>query len=330
MNEVGVLYTSYFSRSTHAVGIRIAVCRRLPAWAVKGEHYDEWCLDLAPSGEILDDYKDKLIDEEEYRKLYLAELKVNPKGLLYLQGLLKEGKDVTLLCWEAPYDKHGNRQYCHRNTLRGVFVHNRFLAIEESTAKLNYMECKTLANFLYNTDIEVMGCSTSTLEQVQTVLDYAKLKVVYEEQEDIIKITKMKKVCLFVGGSRDFLDYTLLETTLDKLISEKGWNSKYYEFEMIDGDAPGADTLSKTYAGYHHYNHEGFPADWKNLDVTPCVIKRNRRNEEYNALAGFIRNETMAKRATHMVLFHKNNSPGTADDIRLAKKYNIELTYIKC
>ena len=328
MRDVGILYTNYFSKANECIGKRIAICRRLPAWAIKGTHYDEWNLNLAPSAELLDSYKRKEIDDETYEEKYLAELGKNTKGLNYIRGLLDNGENITLLCWEAPYDKYGEKQYCHRDTVRKIFINNNYLAIEIFDTKLTLEVQKSVLNFMRNGSEESLVYESCYVNEITEILAKAK-KVDFYNEITMNTLFKIKTIYLFVGGSRSFCNYPLLEKTLDKVISKHGWNSKGYKIIIVEGGANGADTLARYYAIYHKYKYKEMPADWYNLDVTPCVIGI-KNGKEYNKLAGFIRNEDMAKIANYMVLFHKDNSPGTADDIKLAKKYNIELEYIKC
>lgn len=328
MGQTGILYTNYFSKANESIGKRIAICRRLPAWAVKGVHYDEWNLDLAPSAELLDSYKRKEIDDEAYEKKYVAELSKNVKGLNYIRSLLDNGEDITLLCWEAPYDKYGAEQYCHRNTIRKIFINNNYLAVEIFDTKLTIEVQKALVDFMRNESVSSLVHTNDCADEVLEILSKSK-KVNFYNETDTNTLFKVEVIRIFVGGSRDFANYSLMEKTVDKVILEKGWNSPRYKIIIVEGGAPGADILARYYAVYHKYEYKEMPADWDNLNVIPCVIGI-RNGKEYNKLAGFIRNEDMAKIANYMVLFHMNNSPGTADDIKLAKKYGIELKYIKC
>ena len=60
-----------------------------------------------------------------------------------------------------------------------------------------------------------------------------------------------------VSGSRDFNDYTLLSTELDKLLSGKT------NITIVSGTARGADRLGERYAAEHNLRIERFPAEWE-------------------------------------------------------------------
>lgn len=90
----------FFVRKTWVdVEAAISIARVVPFW--KGDRYRE----LMPSAELIRDYKDGLINEEQYTIRYKQEVlsKLDPK----LVGLLLEGR--ILLC----YEKTGS--FCHRH-----------------------------------------------------------------------------------------------------------------------------------------------------------------------------------------------------------------------
>lgn len=92
------MQTSYFAKYKGSDGV--AICLYKPYW-FKGEHYPT----LAPTKEILEDYKNGDIDEEEYIRRYKEDVlsKLNPKEVY------NDLKDKVLLCYER-YDK-----FCHRH-----------------------------------------------------------------------------------------------------------------------------------------------------------------------------------------------------------------------
>ena len=87
-------------------GLRICVMR----FVRKNYDYDLWYRDLAPSIELLSDYKRKRIDWKEYEKRYFEEISDNKELIEKLAKLAKE-KVITLLCWEL------DDKYCHRKLL---------------------------------------------------------------------------------------------------------------------------------------------------------------------------------------------------------------------
>lgn len=115
---------------------------------------------------------------------------------------------------------------------------------------------------------------------------------------DVIKV--------IVAGGRDFNDYILLRNKLDVILAGR-------EVEIVSGCARGADSLGEKYAAEMGFPVAKFPADWD---------KDGKR-------AGFIRNERMAKYATHCVCFWDGVSRGTKSMIELAEKYKLPTRVIR-
>lgn len=108
---------------------------------------------------------------------------------------------------------------------------------------------------------------------------------------------------VIVCGSRDFEDYERLKKWLDHLFSLRSRE----EITIITGGARGADSLGYQYAIEKRISSIVLQANW----------------DKYGKRAGPIRNEEMAKIATHCVAFWDGISPGTSNMIGLAKKYNL-------
>ena len=118
---------------------------------------------------------------------------------------------------------------------------------------------------------------------------------------------------IIIAGGRDFDDYNRLCKILEKMPRN---------VEIISGTAKGADSLGARYARENNIRLIEFPADWNNLDVVPCRVKRGKYGE-YNALAGHNWNKQMAEYGTHLIAFHDGKSTGTANMIGLAKKLGL-------
>lgn len=112
---------------------------------------------------------------------------------------------------------------------------------------------------------------------------------------------------LIVAGTRTFRDYILLRNKLDQLLSNIN-----EPVTIISGAAPGADTLGEQYAKQKGYSIKRFVANWKTLGKK----------------AGFVRNEEMAKEATHCVVFWDGKSKGTKHMIDLAKQYKLHIRIV--
>lgn len=93
--------TSYFGALKKLPLSRcLSICRGVPAY-YKGKR----CMSLAPSRELLNAGKEKLISPSEWKRRYIQEIERN----VVLEDLLKEIDGRILLCWERPGDR------CHRN-----------------------------------------------------------------------------------------------------------------------------------------------------------------------------------------------------------------------
>ncbi len=105
---------------------------------------------------------------------------------------------------------------------------------------------------------------------------------------------------VIVAGGRDFKDAQLMETKLDKILS----NYNRDEIVIISGRAKGADRVGEEYAQRNSIPVEEYPAQW----------------DLYGTSAGYIRNTEMANNATHLVCFWDGKSRGTKNMIDIAKK----------
>lgn len=86
--------------------IYIIVSRSKPSYAI----YNRWYMALAPSQSLFRDYKNGLCDEEEYTRRFTEQIsksKIAQERIQTIRELLKEKKDIYLICWE----KTG---FCHR------------------------------------------------------------------------------------------------------------------------------------------------------------------------------------------------------------------------
>jgi len=117
---------------------------------------------------------------------------------------------------------------------------------------------------------------------------------------------------LIIAGSREFHSdeaWELLNKEVDEYISLL--NDK--DIEVISGGARGADSMGSTYAQNHEYPVKYFIPDWNGLGKK----------------AGMVRNQEMAKYATHCIVFMvKEGSKGSQNMIANAKKYNLGLKVV--
>lgn len=121
----------------------------------------------------------------------------------------------------------------------------------------------------------------------------------------------MKIAKIIIAGGRDFKDYELLKTKVDKIIELLIADN--FTIEIVSGTANGADKLGEKYAKEKGYKIAYFPANW----------------DKFGKRAGYIRNEEMANYAQALIAFWDNKSRGTKHMIDLAKKYNLPTRIIK-
>ena len=78
-------------------------------------------------------------------------------------------------------------------------------------------------------------------------------------------------------------------------------------WELVCGEALGADTLGKLYGRLRRWKHRSFPADW----------------DRWGKAAGPRRNETMAEYADALILLWDGKSRGSASMLKQAKKHKL-------
>lgn len=91
--------------------------------------------------------------------------------------------------------------------------------------------------------------------------------------------------------------------------------------EVLHGDATGADAGAKKWAIARGVPHRPFPAKWDDIDAPGAVIRERRDGRKYNVLAGYWRNEDMAKAADICIAFPGGN--GTADMMKRAEAHGL-------
>lgn len=108
---------------------------------------------------------------------------------------------------------------------------------------------------------------------------------------------------VIIAGGRDFRDYDRLRDACNSILTGRG------EITVISGDARGADTLGKRYAGDMGYGLLLFPALW----------------DTYGSSAGTERNKRMASIAEVLIAFWDGRSHGTRDMIQKALINGLEV-----
>lgn len=112
---------------------------------------------------------------------------------------------------------------------------------------------------------------------------------------------------VLVCGGRDFTNADLLNRELDRLHAEHGFGG------LIEGGAPGADTLAGVWADARGVPRQTFPADWK----------KHRR------AAGPIRNQQMLDEGKPDLVVAFPGGTGTAGMMKLAKTAGVRIVEVK-
>jgi len=146
----------------------------------------------------------------------------------------------------------------------------------------------------------------------------------HKEQED-------KRPRVIIAGGRNFTDYNLLVQSMDNILTQ----AKVDSIVVVSGKAKGADTLGEEYAKLRGHAVAPFPADWDNIHVPGAVVKTTTRGKKYNAKAGPMRNEEMARYAAAspvrgvLVAFWNGDAGGTSSMITIARSYGLRVFVIK-
>lgn len=94
---------------------------------------------------------------------------------------------------------------------------------------------------------------------------------------------------------------------------------------VFGGECEGVDEIGHAWADDRGWPFVPFPADWENIDLPGAVVRVNRAGKRYNLLAGYWRNEEMARQAQGLVLFWADFSPGSRDMLARARAHNLKI-----
>jgi YspA, cpYpsA-related SLOG family len=114
-------------------------------------------------------------------------------------------------------------------------------------------------------------------------------------------------VRIVVFGGRNYRDRTALYAALDRVHRERVITL------LIEGEAPGADTLAKEWAQDRGIPLEPYEADWGNVERPGAVIRRRRNGDLYDAAAGPARNQRMVDEGKPDGAVGFPGATGTAD-----------------
>jgi len=105
---------------------------------------------------------------------------------------------------------------------------------------------------------------------------------------------------LIIAGSRNFLDYSILNTEINDIIEIHNIT------EIVSGTANDADKLGETYAMANNIPIKRFPAKW----------------DLYGKSAGYRRNSEMAQYADILACFIVANSRGSTHMVSIMRNLN--------
>jgi uncharacterized protein YeaO (DUF488 family) len=96
-------------------GVRVLVTRYYPR-GIKKTHFDIWDRNLAPSKELLMDWKNGKLTEVSYTRRFLHEMgREESCGSIKNFAKMAETKTITFLCFEKE-----DGSFCHRHILKGL------------------------------------------------------------------------------------------------------------------------------------------------------------------------------------------------------------------
>lgn len=124
-------------------------------------------------------------------------------------------------------------------------------------------------------------------------------------------------VKVIICGSRE-LDENDLQL-VDDAVKASGFSIT----TVFSGTCKGGDKLGEKWAKKNKIPISKFPADWKNLNVSNVKIKTNQYGD-YNANAGFARNEQMCGVADAVIALSSNTN-GTDDCVQQATKMGLKV-----
>jgi len=124
---------------------------------------------------------------------------------------------------------------------------------------------------------------------------------------------------VIVAGSRSITDYQLVSQVITNTLAK--YNIQITE--IVSGCAGGVDSLGEQWALENGIKVEPMPAEWDDITVPNALIKTNKWDKEYNARAGFQRNEAMAVYGDVLISIWDGKSRGSKDMIDRATKHGL-------
>jgi len=124
---------------------------------------------------------------------------------------------------------------------------------------------------------------------------------------------------VIVAGSRHITDYQLVSQVISDTLAK--YNIQITE--IVSGCAAGVDSLGEQWALENGIKVEPFESNWDDITVPNALIRTNKWGKQYNARAGFQRNERMAEYGNVLIAIWDGKSRGTKDMIDRATKHGL-------
>jgi YspA, cpYpsA-related SLOG family len=145
---------------------------------------------------------------------------------------------------------------------------------------------------------------------------------------------------ILICGSRIIKDYHFVRQWCDDIVSREQYERVIPNklLEVISGNGTGADSLGERWAKERKLALRLFQPNWSNLNpsLETVVEAADSKGRRYNRLAGINRNSRMVEYISEYkpdaicVAFDLNESQGTKDTIKKAKKAGIKVYQIIC
>lgn len=128
---------------------------------------------------------------------------------------------------------------------------------------------------------------------------------------------------LIIAGSRSLNTYSLIEKAIQYASTCENPLVQKEISMVVHGGAKGIDSLAGIWAANNKIKVKVFEAKWKDIKVKDAVVRKNQYGQ-YNARAGFQRNEKMAKYGEALLaIIQSGGSSGTEHMIVEAQKQDL-------
>lgn len=163
----------------------------------------------------------------------------------------------------------------------------------------------------------------STMTSNKTLLDAARRSgrlIVATAASTLPPKTTAPGIRVLVCGGRRYADHAAVDKLMQTVIARLGPIAC-----VIHGAATGADTLGMEWALKHNIELSPYPADWNDLTHPDALIRVRRDGKQYDARAGFRRNQRMIDEGKPHIVVALPGGNGTADMVARARKAGLQI-----